>query len=380
MNSKIGFVLDDSLDKSDGVQQYILTLGKWLQNNGHEVHYLVGETHRRDIKNLHSLSRNIAVRFNRNRMSMPLGASRRRLKKLLAREQFDVLHVQMPYSPWLAARIIKAAPTYTGIVGTFHIIPFSGLHRLASRGLAVWLKSSLRRFDHILSVSEPARDFALSHYGVRSQVLPNAIDLKAFRGGPKTDVPDDGNLHIVFLGRLVERKGCLQLLEATRILCERSDLTQGFRVTIAGRGPLDMQLRRFCETFNLGHVVRFAGFIEENEKVALLGSADIAVFPSLGGESFGIVLLEAMGARAGVVIGGNNAGYASVLHEWPECLFDPSDAARFADTLEGLMLSNERRKRLHALQQAAIARFDVAYVGPKLLDIYESVIAKKTNY
>ncbi len=93
---KIGFVLDDSLDSTDGVQQYMLTMGRWLQKKGHEVHYLVGHTRRPDIANIHSLSRNITVRFNQNRMSIPLGASRRHIKQVLMREQFDVLHVQMP--------------------------------------------------------------------------------------------------------------------------------------------------------------------------------------------------------------------------------------------------------------------------------------------
>ena len=68
---KIGFVLDDTLDSTDGVQQYVLTLGKWLKDQGHDVHYLVGATKRRDIPGVHSLSRNMSVRFNGNRMSMP---------------------------------------------------------------------------------------------------------------------------------------------------------------------------------------------------------------------------------------------------------------------------------------------------------------------
>jgi phosphatidylinositol alpha-mannosyltransferase len=68
----IGFVFDDSLDKPDGVQQYVLTLGDWMKKQGHSVHYLVGATTRDDIANVHSLSRNMRVAFNGNRMSVPL--------------------------------------------------------------------------------------------------------------------------------------------------------------------------------------------------------------------------------------------------------------------------------------------------------------------
>ncbi|HTH72515.1 MAG TPA: glycosyltransferase family 4 protein, partial [Candidatus Pristimantibacillus sp.] len=104
---KIGLVLDDSLDKVDGVQQYVLIVGRWLTAQGHDVHYLVGETKRTDLPGMHSLARNVKVRFNKNRMAIPLPANLRAIRALLKREQFDVLHVQVPYSPALAGRIIK---------------------------------------------------------------------------------------------------------------------------------------------------------------------------------------------------------------------------------------------------------------------------------
>ena len=110
---KIGFVLDDSLDVPDGVQQYVLTVGAWMKGQGHDVHYLVGQTDRNDIPNVHSMSKNIKVRFNKNRMTMPLPTSVKAIAAILQREQFDILHVQMPYSPFMAGRLIKAAlPQY----------------------------------------------------------------------------------------------------------------------------------------------------------------------------------------------------------------------------------------------------------------------------
>src|SRR5665811_763407 len=118
---KIGLVLDSGLDKPDGVQQYVLSVGEWLRGQGHDVHYLVGETKRRDIEGLHSLSRNIRVSFNGAAGStVPLWASKRKLLALVAAEQFDVLHVQVPHHPLLAQRIILAAGPDTAIIGTFH--------------------------------------------------------------------------------------------------------------------------------------------------------------------------------------------------------------------------------------------------------------------
>jgi phosphatidylinositol alpha-mannosyltransferase len=79
---KIGFVFDDSLDKPDGVQQYVLILGRWLATQGHDVHYLVGETKRTDLQNLYSLARNVNVKFNQNRMAIPLPAKLAPIKEI----------------------------------------------------------------------------------------------------------------------------------------------------------------------------------------------------------------------------------------------------------------------------------------------------------
>ncbi|MEJ0073018.1 MAG: glycosyltransferase family 4 protein [Candidatus Saccharibacteria bacterium] len=157
---KIGLVLDDTLDTPDGVQQYVLLVGGWLSEQGHDVRYLVGNTTRTDLKGVHSLSRNLKVKFNGNRMSMPLPSSKRRLRAFLQREQFDVLHVQVPYSPLLAGRLLAVAPSSTAVIGTFHILPYTRLVTLANRLLAVLNRRSGRRFDRMLAVSAPAAAFA----------------------------------------------------------------------------------------------------------------------------------------------------------------------------------------------------------------------------
>lgn len=100
-------------------------------------------------------------------------------------------------------------------------------------------------------------------------------------------------------------------------------------------------------------------------------------FPATGGESFGIVLLEAMASRAGVVIGGNNPGYASVLAPWPETIIDPYDTISFATQLERLLLNNSKRMQIHGLQQQAVKSYDVAVVGPRLVIAYQNAIAKR---
>jgi phosphatidylinositol alpha-mannosyltransferase len=374
---KIGFVLDDSLDKADGVQQYILTLGRWYTTLGHQVHYLVGQTRRTDIPHVHSLSHNLSVRFNQNRMSTPFPASGRKIQKLLDTEQFDVLHVQVPYSPFLAAKIIKRAPALTAIIGTFHVVPFSRLQSLSARLLGLYLFHNSRRFDKLVGASRPAAKFARKTFHIKAPVVTNTVDTALFSGGKKMTKYDDGKINIVFLGRLVERKGCQQLLEALSLLHDKHQLGN-VRVIICGKGPLLPSLEAYVETHHLGSIVHFVGFINEADKPDYLASAHLAVFPSLGGECFGIVLIEAMAGGSEVVLGGDNIGYRSVLGARPDQLFDPLNSVAFAATLKHFILSGQARKRAQRWQLNDVKQYDVVAVGKQLLDIYEAMIAKRS--
>jgi phosphatidylinositol alpha-mannosyltransferase len=365
---KIGFVLDDSLDKPDGVQQYVLMLGNWLSVGGHEVHYLVGQTKRHDIANIHSLGTNVTVPFNGNKMSIPLPVRKRRIHQLLAQEKFDVLHIQMPYSPMLGARVINAAPPGTIMVGTFHILPYKAKERLATKLLRPLISRSLGRLDAIYSVSIPAQEFAYASLGVRSQVIPNSVDLKALK--PKLQ-KQRGPISIVFLGRLVERKGCLELLKAIWQLDDKN-----VRVTICGDGPLRNKLEQYAQ--KKGLTILFKGFISEADKAKYLSQATIAVFPSLGGESFGIVLLEAMAAGAEVVLAGDNPGYAYVMNGRVSQLIQARDTAEFAQKLHHFISNPTARQEAYAWQQKRVKQFDINNVGQQILTQYQGIYKAKS--
>jgi phosphatidyl-myo-inositol alpha-mannosyltransferase len=368
---KIALVLDDSLDKTDGVQQYVLTVGKRLAELGHEVHYLVGATKRRDIPRVHSLSRNVGVRFNKNRMSMPLPANRRRIKQLLRREDFDIIHVQMPFSPFLAGRIIRAAGPRTSVVGTFHIAPHSRMVTLANRFLGLWTRRTLRRFNKIVSVSAVAQDFAKRTYGIESSVLPNTIDLAPFYKSSQLK-QYDGLPVVVFLGRLVERKGCQHLLRAAAYLHNRDLLPEGCKIIVCGTGPLEAGLKSYVQMQRMIDIVDFVGYISEDDKSKYLASGDVVAFPSTGGESFGIVLLEAMAATPGVVLAGNNPGYASVMAEKPELLFDPRDEKHLAGLIAEYLSDDKKRQSMHLWQQQYVDRYDAKNVTDQILQMYRA--------
>ncbi len=371
-------MLDDSIDRPDGVQQYVLTLAGYLTRAGHEVHVLCSSASPRDDVTVHSVARNVGVQFNGNGLRIPLATSRRALRGLLERERYDVIHVQIPHSPLFAARVVDEARRLQArsvrIVGTFHILPDGKVSSAGTHMLGRWLRGNLRRFDAFMAVSEPAREFAASAFGISAVVVPCPVDVRGFSAAAAAAAPvpgDGGRLVVAFLGRLVERKGVLELIRALDALPD--EVRERLEVRIGGRGPLWGDLEAAVEVSGLSHV-SLAGFVAEEDKAAFYADADIAVFPATGGESFGIVLVEAMASLAGrgdgVVLAGANPGYLSVIGARPDVSVDARDADVFAQALLRLIEDPALRAEIHAEQAEHVQQFDVEVVGAKVLEVY----------
>ncbi len=371
---RIGLVLDDSLDRPDGVQQYVLTVGEWLKKRGHAVYYLVGDTTRSDIEGIRTLGRNWHVKFNHNTMSIPRPVPRVRIRHILEELNLDVLHVQIPYHPLSAGRVIQEAKHSTAIVGTFHILPASWTSAVGTKALAMIQKQTHQRFNIVTSTSPAARQFARTHYKLDSIVVPNPIDISAFAPTKPRSTPKRQT--IVFLGRLVRRKGAQYLLAAINQLNSEVKL-DNVRVVIGGKGELLKDLQTYVVKHHLQDIVEFRGFIPEQDKASLLHSADIAVFPAVNGESFGIVLLEAMASGAGVTLAGNNPGYRSVMQSIPESLFDPEHTSEFAQILDSFLHDSALANSVHTKQTKLVRQFDINIIGKRLESVYRGAVKKR---
>ncbi|MGZ6004551.1 MAG: glycosyltransferase family 4 protein [Candidatus Saccharimonadales bacterium] len=372
---KIGYILDTSLDPTDGVQQYVVGIGEWMRSQGHEVHYLVGQTEKRKLPNIHSLSRNISVVFNGNRTTIPLPTSQLKLRKFMKRNHFDVLHVQTPHHPLMAQRLILSASKNTAVIGTFHILPYGKMPKLANKALGKWLRPSLKRIDKMLAVSKAAAEFEQWSFGLPAEVLPNVVDYSLFHSAKPLKQYSDNVVTILFLGRLVPRKGCMLLLEAISKL-NQEKLPQ-FRVVICGKGPLEAALNNYAKEKAIRNVVEFTGFVSEEDKPSYYASADISVFPSSGGESFGIVLLEAMASGKAAVLAGDNPGYHSVMEAQTDTLFDPYNADELANKIERLIVDDRYRHELAKWSAEYAKDFDINVVGAKLESIYQEALRKR---
>jgi phosphatidylinositol alpha-mannosyltransferase len=309
-------------------------------------------------------------------MAVPLPAKRAPIHELLRQEKFDVLHVQVPYSPAMAGRVIKAADAHTAVVGTFHIAPHSGLVTVANRLLGMYVRSTLQRFDAMTATSVPAQEFAKQTFRIDSEVVPLPLKLDSFYNAQPFPQYATGK-NVVFLGRLVERKGCRYLLQAVAHLHKNDTWPQDARVIICGKGPLEQELRTYAQRNNIASLVEFVGYISEEDKPRYLAGGDVVVYPSTGGESFGIVLLEAMAAARGAVLAGDNPGYASVMAPRPDSLFDPHDTPMLAEKIRAMLTDVPARNAAHNWQRTYVQRFDVGEVGKRFLDVYARALQSR---
>lgn len=373
----IGFVFDDTLDALDGVQQHITTIGTELARRGHDVHYLVGETHHSPVPQTVSLARNVMVSFNGNRMRIPLPVRKREIRAALAHNDYDILHIQAPYSPLFGGRVLKCAPQSTGVVATYHIAPIDRRARYGGRALGLVNAHSHRRVDEVIAVSQVAAQYAQFTAHTHGTIIANPVNVEKFATAAHRATRDAAHPHIVFLGRLVPRKGAQLLLDALDY-GERHDMfpMPGLHVTIAGDGPLmDDCVQRAAR---LRTPVQFVGTVDEG-KADLLASADVAVFPAIGGETFGIVLPEAIASGAGVTLAGDNPGYRWTMRGDEDALFSvgPDHARVLAERITRALTDAPWARRLHAREEALLDRYNVQAVTDEVEQVYARAIADR---
>jgi phosphatidyl-myo-inositol alpha-mannosyltransferase len=270
---------------------------------------------------------------------------------------YDVVHVHepnVPFASWFAA---ENSPVPT--VGTFHTYSTS---RLAN-GIAANVGGARRLYAKLaarIAVSEAARWTAERFYGGRYRVIPNGVDLDAAR---PSDARGQGALRLMFVGRAEGRKGLPILLRSFEAL--RSAGIDA-RLTVAGATEEEVEpllLER--------EGVEVAGRVSDDEKWRLLGEADLLVAPSLGGESFGMVLTEAF-ASGTPVVASDIAGYRDVVRDGVDGMLVPmGDAVALGEELRSLALDPARRERMSSAAREGAQRFAWPRIAKEVAEVYE---------
>jgi phosphatidylinositol alpha-mannosyltransferase len=361
---KIGVVCPYSLGTPGGVQNHVRDLAEALLDRDHEVSVLAPIDHELAPPYVVSAGHAVGVPYNGSVARVTFGPrTAARVRTWLADGDFDVVHVHEPTTP--SAALLALGAGEGPFVATFHTWQVRSRAMSAAAGL---LRPWLEKIDARIAVSENARSMMVQHIGGEAVVIPNGLYVDRFAGRIRPEWRGaDGT--ISFLGRMDEpRKGLGVLLAAVpSLVTERRDL----KVLVAGTGQAD-EARRSLPAFCRENVV-FLGAVDDEARADMLAGSDVFVAPHLGGESFGIVLLEAMAAGA-PVLASDLAAFRPVLDggRLGE-LFEPGDPAALASACGRLLASPEDRAKLREAGTSAVRRYDWSALIDEILAVYELV-------
>ena len=361
---RIGLICPYSFDEPGGVQAHVLGLSRALITAGHTVRVLGPCSPGTSVPDfVVKGGRSVPIRYNGSVARIALGPEvLRRVREFIRSGDFDVLHLHEPNAPSFSMAGLWAAEG--PIMATYHHASSSG--SLALKTFQGVLRPYLQKIRRDVAVSEMARRWQVEQLGSDPVLIPNGVDTGPYRQAHRQYLAqsvagsEEGPVEIVFLGRLDEsRKGLDILLRAL------SRVERDIRVTVMGGGQVQG-----------AEGVDFLGRVSEKEKAEVLGRADIYVAPNTGGESFGIVLVEAMAAGCAVLASDLEA-FAAVCNtdsdEPAGLLFANGSDAELADKLLMLIDNPAARARLVRSGQQRAQSYDWSRVSREVLAVYEAV-------
>ncbi|MEU1980380.1 glycosyltransferase family 4 protein [Nocardia sp. NPDC019395] len=362
---KIGMVCPYSFDVPGGVQAHVVELAQVFRERGHRVSVLAPASDGTELPDfVVSAGRAVAIPYNGSVARLSFGPTAyTRIRKWIEGNDFDVLHIHEPNAPSLSMLALKIAEG--PIVATFHTSTTKSLVLSTFQGV---LRPYHEKISGRIAVSELARRWQVEALGSDAVEIPNGVDVQAFSRAPLLPgYPRRGGT-VLFLGRYDEpRKGMQVLLGALPSLVARHPDVE---VLIVGRGDED-RLRR--EAGPLARHLRFLGQVSDTEKASAMRSADVYVAPNLGGESFGIILIEAMAAGTAVVASELDA-FRRVLRDGAAGVLIPTgDSEALADALDGLLTDDDRRADLVRTATRVVGSYDWPVVAEQILRVYETV-------
>ncbi len=372
-----------------GVTKHITSLASVFRRRGHQVRIIATSSRHvgqapTDVIKISSVV--VPVRYNGSvaRVSFSPRLAHK-VRTLLRRETFEVLHLHEPTTPtlpWVVSHQTQRLSPQTALIGTFHSYRKRRGRKLELSEPYSYAQPIFRRvvnrLDGRIAVSQAARDYINDYFPGSYRVIPNGVDLALF-GSPSLDpLPQySPGLNILFVGRLEPRKGFRYLLEAYARL--KTTLPE-VRLLVVGpytaqdRAPFEQELRRR----RLGDV-HFIGYVPDVELARYYRSSHIFCAPSTGCESFGMVLLEAMAARTPIVAS-DIEGYRTVVnHQVEGLLTPPKDPAALAEAIIYLLRRPDLCRVMGARGQATASRYSWDRVADMVLDYYHHVLQVKES-
>ena len=362
---RIGIFAPYDLARAGGVNTQIRAQARALRAIGHEVH-VYGPASAPLANGEVAIGGITTVTFGGTESGLGLDPrSAWRVARILKRESFDIVHVHEPLVPivaWCAVACARAP-----VVGTFHVHREDG-HRFYPLARPL-LAPLARRLAYRIAVSDAARRTVSRYFPGDYDIVSNGIEVDAFRvPRPRPACVDPDRQHVLFVGRLEPRKGVEYLIRAMAVV--RRTIPR-VRLLVVGDGPDRDRLAALAGSMHVD--ATFAGRVEDIELPAYFQWSDVISSPALGGESFGIVLLEAMACEKPIVASRID-GYIGLAGD-ADCgpLVPPGDADALAVALTGLLARADVRRVTGARGLAVARRYDWPALALRLAAIYERV-------
>jgi phosphatidylinositol alpha-mannosyltransferase len=366
---KIAIFTPYNIFKSGGVQEHVQNQARILSSRGHDVTILTPRPRTRleneapknvvflgssaRIKAPHATSGDVSITVDNDAVDAELA------------KEYDIIHVHEPLVPIAPRQVLYRAEGKALRVGTFHAaLPGNTLGKSLVSTYKTYARTVLPHVDVITAVSPAAIGYIDSYTDLAINYIPNGINFDSYKN---KDVKRDQNT-ILFLGRLEKRKGARYTIKA---FAELKKNKPEAKLIIAGDGPLRRSLEQYVEDKNIEDVT-FLGFVDDKTKLKLLATCGIYTSPALYGESFGIVLVEAMAAGVPIVAHPND-GYKWVLKDTGRLsLVDCKDIYEYSQRMQLMLEDNDLRALWQKWAKTYVKQFDYE----KVVDAYEKLYKK----
>jgi phosphatidylinositol alpha-mannosyltransferase len=368
---RIGVVCPYEWTVPGGVKNHVENLAAELRLLGHDVDVLA-PTVADDLDEPHfvSLGPSFPIPYNGSVARIAMGPSHTQLvRRALLDGAYDLVHVHEPMSP--SVGLISVIQASVPVVGTFH----ANLDRSAALRLgAPVLRRGYNKLAARIAVSESARETWQRYFRGPLAIIPNGVPNELFVKADAIPAFNDGNPTLLFVGRLEQRKGLIYLVRAFLRL---KPAYPRLRLVVVGRD--DRDIREKAMTMVPGRFrpdLIFVGSVSQEDLASYYASADVFCAPSLGGESFGIVLVEAMATGLPIVCS-DIGGYRDLVRDQREALLvPPRDPEALASSIAVLLDSPLRRAAMGEAGRVSAGQYAWDVVAAEVEEVYREVMAR----
>ncbi|MEO0182381.1 MAG: glycosyltransferase family 4 protein [candidate division WOR-3 bacterium] len=373
---KICLVSDPYYPYPSGVSEYTHYLAKYLRRLGHTVKILT--THYKDEvpePDVFRIGRVFYIPMNKSFATLSVGWDiPRKVKYFLEQEKFDVIHTMGPFPPSISFFALHYSRALN--ITTFHSTGFK-YYRAGSYIFRRLFQKYIRKLHGLIAVSETARDTFIPYIPGEYTIIPNGVDLERFHPRvPPLPEFKGKKKKILYLGRLDRRKGLIELLKALPLIKEE---LKEVLLIVVGKGPLENECRRLVANLGLTDSVIFRGYAPAKEIPSYYASCDIYCSPALGGESFGIVLLEAM-AVGKPVVASRIPGYDRVIIDgYNGLFFNPHNQGEIAEKIIEVLSNDSIRQRLIRNGLEFVKNYSWDNMAKKIEDFYYQRLHRQEN-